>query len=71
MPSPENKTAESLRAQIARDGATFAIIVHGRDIIINLPFAISTMRIGGAQSLTILTESEKKIIAISDVVKLD
>ena len=62
---------EFVRARIVRDGATFAMIVHGNDVIINMPAAVASMHLSGDCALTVISVCEKKIIAVSDVVALD
>jgi len=67
--------AEFARAMVARNPAVFVIMVHDADIVINFFLAIVTTRVGCASgegiALTIISDSEKKIVSVSDIVGID
>jgi hypothetical protein len=57
---------------IARsNGAAFIIIVHNVGVIVNSEQAISTLRITSDACISILSSSEKKIVSVSNIMRVD
>lgn len=53
------------------DQSVFVVLVHNSDVILNFDLAVATAQLGNNIALSIIAGSQKKIIGISDVIKLD
>lgn len=54
-----------------RNRSVFAIVVHSSEIIVNDALAIASMPINDDIVMTIIAGSEKKIVSVSDVVRVE
>lgn len=61
---------EFVHAMVRQNPMIFVIIIHSCGIIINFEFVAASMSFGDIM-ITLVTGNQKKIISISDVVKLD